>query len=107
SAWVNLRQGSASMDTLISLGTLAALGWSVFALFWGEAGHAGMTHGFEWTLNPDAGTGNIYLEVGAGVTMFVLAGRYLEKRAKVRAGEALEALLELNVKEVTLLPDGL
>ena len=106
SAWLNLRQGAATMDTLISLGTLAAFGWSIYALFWGEAGHPGMTHGFEWVLNPDAGTGNIYLEVAAGVTMFVLAGRYLEKRAKVHAGAALEALLELNVKEVSILPDG-
>ncbi|MGB3413497.1 MAG: heavy metal translocating P-type ATPase, partial [Microbacteriaceae bacterium] len=106
SAWLNLRQGAATMDTLISIGTLAALGWSLYSLFFGEAGHAGMTHGFELSLSQNAGTGNIYLEVAAGVTMFVLAGRYFEKRAKVRAGAALESLMELGAKEVSVLPNG-
>src|SRR5690606_40443797 len=74
-AWVNLRHGAATMDTLISLGTSAAFLWSLYALFFGTAGHAGMTHGFEFTLERGDGAANIYLEVAAGVTMFVLAGR--------------------------------
>ncbi|MEJ1091470.1 heavy metal translocating P-type ATPase [Microbacterium istanbulense] len=105
-AWVNLRHGAATMDTLISLGTTAAFLWSLYALFFGTAGHPGMTHGFEWTIAPSDGAGNIYLEVAAGVTMFVLAGRYFEKRAKRRAGAALRALLELGAKDVAVLRGG-
>src|SRR5690606_27068720 len=71
-AWMNLRHGAATMDTLISMGTLAALAWSLYALFLGHAGMPGMTHAFEFTVSPSDGAGNIYLEVGAGVTMFVL-----------------------------------
>ncbi len=105
-AWVNLRHGSSTMDTLISLGTIAALGWSVYALFWGTAGIPGMTHPFELTVERSDGTGNIYLEVAAGVTTFILAGRYFEARSKRRAGAALRALLELGSKEVAVLRDG-
>ncbi len=105
-AWVNLRHGSSTMDTLISLGTIAALGWSVYALFWGTAGTPGMTHPFELTVERADGTGNIYLEVAAGVTTFILAGRYFEARSKRRAGAALRALLELGSKEVAVLRDG-
>ena len=72
-AWTNLRHGTATMDTLVSVGTLAALAWSIYALFWGTAGQPGMTHGFELTVSPSDGAGNIYLEVAAGVTMFILA----------------------------------
>jgi P-type Cu+ transporter len=102
-AWANLRHGSATMDTLISMGTLAALGWSVYALFWGTAGMPGMKHAFELTIARTDGTGNIYLEAAAGVTTFILAGRYFEARAKRRAGAALEALLKLGAKDVALL----
>jgi Cu+-exporting ATPase len=105
-AWSNLRHGTATMDTLISMGTLAALGWSVYALFWGTAGIAGMTHPFELTISRIDGIGNIYLEAAAGVTTFILAGRYFEARSKRRAGAALRALLELGAKDVAVLRDG-
>lgn len=105
-AWTNLRHGAATMDTLISMGTLAAFGWSLYALFFGMAGMPGMTHGFEFTLSRSDGTANIYLEVGAGVTMFILAGRYFEKRSKRQAGAAMRALLELGAKEVSVLRGG-
>ncbi len=105
-AWVNLRHGTSTMDTLISLGTIAALGWSVYALFWGTAGTPGMTHPFELTVERTDGAGNIYLEAAAGVTTFILAGRYFEARSKRRAGAALRALLELGAKEVAVLRDG-
>jgi Cu+-exporting ATPase len=105
-AWSNLRHGTATMDTLISMGTIAALGWSVYALFWGTAGMAGMTHPFELTISRIDGTGNIYLEAAAGVTTFILAGRYFEARSKRRAGAALRALLELGAKDVNVLRDG-
>jgi len=105
-AWTNLRHGTSTMDTLISLGTLAALGWSVYALFWGTAGTPGMTHAFRLTVERTDGTGNIYLEAAAGVTTFILAGRYVEVRSKRRAGAALRALLELGAKDVAILEDG-
>lgn len=105
-AWANLRHRTATMDTLISMGTLAAFGWSLYALFWGTAGMPGMTHPFELTISRSDGTGSIYLEVAAGVTTFVLAGRYFEARAKRRAGAALRALLELGAKDVVVLRSG-
>ncbi|QMU98633.1 copper-translocating P-type ATPase [Microbacterium esteraromaticum] len=105
-AWVNLRHGAATMDTLISLGTTAAFLWSLYALFLGTAGEPGMTHGFSLTIAPSDGAANIYLEVAAGVTMFVLAGRYFEKRAKRQAGAALRALMELGAKDVAVLRGG-
>ncbi|MFX1759120.1 heavy metal translocating P-type ATPase [Rhodococcus sp. Q1] len=106
-AWINLRHGTSTMDTLVSLGTLAALGWSVYALFWGTAGEPGMVHPFEFTIARGDGSGNIYLEAAAGVTTFILAGRYFEQRSKRRAGAALHALLELGAKDVAVLgPDG-
>ncbi|MFF2526807.1 heavy metal translocating P-type ATPase [Streptomyces liangshanensis] len=106
-AWTNARHGAATMDTLISLGTSAAFLWSVWALFFGTAGMPGMTHPFEFTLSRSDGSGNIYLEAAAGVTAFLLAGRYFEARAKRKAGAALRTLLELGAKEVTVLRDGL
>ncbi len=106
SAWLNLRHGAASMDTLISIGTLAAFGWSLYALFLGTAGTTGMKHPFELTVQPVDGSGAIYLEVAAGVTTFILAGRFFEARAKRRAGAALRALLELGAKDVAVLRDG-
>ncbi|MGH3468328.1 MAG: copper-translocating P-type ATPase, partial [Thermocrispum sp.] len=105
-AWANLRHGSSTMDTLVSMGTLAALGWSLYALFFGTAGVPGMTHPFELTVNRTDGSANIYLEAAAGVTTFILAGRYFEARSKRRAGAALRALLEMGVKEVSVLRDG-
>ena len=105
-AWSNLKHGTTTMDTLISMGTLAALGWSVYALFWGTAGMPGMKHAFELTIARTDGTNNIYLEAAAGVTTFILAGRYFETRAKRRAGAALEALLELGAKDVSVLRGG-
>ncbi|MDQ3422933.1 MAG: heavy metal translocating P-type ATPase [Actinomycetota bacterium] len=105
-AWTNLRHGTSTMDTLISMGTLAALGWSLYALFLGTAGAPGMTHPFELTISRTDGSSNIYLEAAAGVTTFILAGRYFEARSKRRAGAALRALLELGAKEVSVLRDG-
>ncbi|MEU6327686.1 heavy metal translocating P-type ATPase [Streptomyces sp. NPDC047049] len=105
-AWTNLRHGTATMDTLISMGTLAALGWSLWALFFGTAGMPGMTHPFELTIARTDGSGSIYLEAAAGVTTFILAGRYFEARAKRKAGAALRALLELGAKDVTVIRDG-
>ena len=102
-AFVNLRHGAATMDTLVSIGTLAAFGWSLWALFLGDAGLPGMTHPFSLTAR---GGDAIYLEAAAGVTTFLLAGRYLEARAKRRAGDALRSLLELGAKSVTVLRDG-
>ncbi|QGU28795.1 copper-translocating P-type ATPase [Microbacterium oryzae] len=105
-AWINLRHGSATMDTLISMGTSVALLWSLYALFLGTAGEPGMTHAFALTIAPTDGAGSIYLEVGAGVTTFILAGRYFEKRSKRQAGDALRALLELGAKDVAVLREG-
>lgn len=105
-AWTNLRHGTATMDTLISMGTIAAFGWSLYALFWGTAGMPGMTHPFTLSISHSDGTGNIYLEVAAGVTTFILAGRYFEARSKRRAGAALRALLELGAKDVAVLRNG-
>ncbi|RZU53189.1 Cu+-exporting ATPase [Krasilnikovia cinnamomea] len=105
-AWTNLRHGAATMDTLVSMGTLAAFGWSVWALFFGTAGTPGMTHPFELTIAATDASGAIYLEAAAGVTTFILAGRYFEARSKRRAGAALRALLELGSKDVTVLRDG-
>lgn len=105
-AWVNLRHASSTMDTLVSVGTLAALGWSVYALFLGTAGETGMTHPFRLSIERSDGSGNIYLEAAAGVTTFLLAGRYFEARSKRRAGAALRALLKLGAKDVTVLRGG-
>ena len=105
-AWKNLRQGAGTMDTLISVGTLAALAWSLYALFLGTAGELGMTHPFELTIRRSDGADNIYLEAAAGVTMFILAGRYLEARSKRASGAALRALLELGAKQVAVVRGG-
>jgi len=102
-AWTNLRHGTSTMDTLVSMGTLAALAWSTYALFFGGAGEPGLTHPFRFTVERGHGTASIYLEAAAGVTTFILAGRYFEARSKRRAGAALRSLLELGAKEVTVL----
>lgn len=105
-AWMNLKHGTATMDTLVSMGTIAAFLWSLYALLFGSAGVPGMTHPFEFTIAPSDGLNNIYLEAAAGVTMFILLGRYFEKRSKRQAGAALRALLELGAKDVAVLRDG-
>lgn len=104
---INLRHRAVTMDTLITVGTGAALLWSVYALVFGSAGEIGMRHGFEFTLSPTSGGGNVYFEVAAAVTVFVLAGRYFEKRSKRTAGAALKALLNLGAKDVAILRDGI
>ncbi|MDT0183036.1 heavy metal translocating P-type ATPase [Microbacterium sp. ARD31] len=105
-AAVNLRHGAATMDTLVSMGVSAAFLWSLYALFLGHAGMPGMTHAFEWTIQRSDGAGDIYLEVAAGVTTFVLAGRYFELRSKRRAGAALRALLDVGAKDAAVLRGG-
>ncbi|MFE0653186.1 heavy metal translocating P-type ATPase [Streptomyces sp. NPDC059534] len=105
-AWTNLRHGAATMDTLVSVGTLAAYGWSLWALFLGDAGMPGMRHGFDLTADRAHASSSIYLEVAAGVVTFILLGRYLEARAKRKAGTALRALMELGAKDVTVLRAG-
>ncbi|MEV4730684.1 heavy metal translocating P-type ATPase [Saccharopolyspora sp. NPDC049426] len=105
-AWLNLRHGAATMDTLVSMGTLAAFLWSLYALLFGHAGMPGMTHPFALTIERGDATSSIYLEVAAAVTTFVLAGRYFEAGAKRRAGAALRALLELGAKDVAVLRGG-
>ncbi|MCX4434016.1 heavy metal translocating P-type ATPase [Streptomyces mirabilis] len=105
-AFTNARHGAATMDTLVSVGTLAAFGWSLWALFWGHAGMPGMRHGFDLTVSRTEGSSTIYLEVAAGVVAFILLGRYLEARSKRQAGAALRALMELGAKDVAVLRDG-
>ncbi|KAA1421504.1 copper-translocating P-type ATPase [Nocardioides humilatus] len=109
-AWTNLRHGATTMDTLVSLGVIAAFGWSLVALFWGDAGMTGMKHPFDLIPDrgegPASGLGDIYLETASGVTTFLLAGRYFEKRSKRRAGDALRALADLGARDVAVLPDG-
>ncbi|MEU9476701.1 heavy metal translocating P-type ATPase [Streptomyces sp. NPDC048191] len=113
-SWTNLRHGAATMDTLVSVGTLAAFGWSLWALFFGDAGTTGMHDEFRFTTGAVAtdvtarmdGASTIYLEVAAGVVTLILLGRYLEARSKRRAGAALKALMELGAKDVAVLRDG-
>jgi Cu+-exporting ATPase len=102
-AWLNLRHAAATMDTLVSLGVLAAYVWSLYALFIGDAGMAGMRMSFDLLPSRESDMEHIYLEVAAALTTFILLGRYFEQRAKRRAGSALRALLELGAKEVALL----
>ncbi|CAO0828704.1 heavy metal translocating P-type ATPase [Streptomyces microflavus] len=104
--WTNLRHGAATMDTLVSMGTLAAFGWSLWALFLGDAGMPGMRHGFDLTVSRADASSTIYLEVAAGVITFILLGRYLEARAKRKSGAALRALMHLGAKDVTVLRSG-
>ncbi|MGM0349640.1 heavy metal translocating P-type ATPase [Streptomyces sp. Adlamb9] len=105
-AWTNARHGAATMDTLVSVGTLAAFGWSLWALFFGHAGMTGMHDAFRLTVSRMDGASTIYLEVASGVIALILLGRYLEARSKRRAGAALKALLELGAKDVAVLRDG-
>ncbi|MFC4334861.1 heavy metal translocating P-type ATPase [Salininema proteolyticum] len=105
-ALANLRHGSATMDTLISMGTLAAFLWSLYALFFGTAGEPGLSHPFSLTAGSGDPLSNIYLEAAAGVTAFILLGKYLENRSKKQAGAALRALMELGAKDVAVLRGG-
>ena len=105
-AATNLRHGAVTMDTLVSIGVLAAFGWSLYALFFGPAGQTGMTMPFTFRTDRSGGADHIYLEAATGVTVFLLAGRYLEAKAKRRSGAALRALLELGAKEVSVLRNG-
>ncbi|WP_132992517.1 heavy metal translocating P-type ATPase [Gordonia zhaorongruii] len=105
-AFAALKHATTTMDTLISVGTIAAFGWSIYALFWGDAGVPGMTHGFDLIATRGDGSSHIYLEAAAGVTTFLLAGRYFEKSSKLRAGDALRALAEVGAKDVTVLRSG-
>ncbi|OBH67310.1 copper-translocating P-type ATPase [Mycobacterium mantenii] len=106
-AWANLKHGVATMDTLVSIGTLAAFSWSLYALFLGTSGQPGMQHDFELTVGRDGAPCHVYFEVAAGVTLFVLAGRYFERRSKRTAGAALRTLLTLGAKDVAVLRGGL
>ncbi len=106
SALVNARHFATTMDTLISLGTTAAFGWSLYALFFGHAGMIGYTHGFEFMLMRGTGEGSIYFEAVVGIITFLLLGRWFEARSKQRAGEAVRALLQLGATEATLLRGG-
>ena len=106
STLVNLRHGATTMDTLITLGTTAALGWSLYALFFGHAGELGYTHAFEFRLMRDHGEANIYLEAVVAIIFFLLLGRWLEARAKARAGEAIRTLLQLGATQATVVVDG-
>ncbi|MER7643449.1 heavy metal translocating P-type ATPase [Streptomyces sp. NPDC126522] len=105
-AFTNARHGAATMDTLVSVGTLAAFGWSLWALFFGDAGMAGMHDEFRLTVARTDGASTIYLEVAAGVVALILLGRYLEARSKRRAGAALRALMQLGAKDVAVLRNG-
>ncbi|WP_298134808.1 heavy metal translocating P-type ATPase [Micropruina sp.] len=106
SAVVNARHFATTMDTLISLGTTAAMGWSLYALFFGHAGMIGYTHGFEFMLMRGTGEGSVYFEAVVGIITFLLLGRWFEARSKQRAGEAVRALLQLGATEATLLRGG-
>lgn len=98
-ALMNARHRNTTMDTLISLGVFAATAWSVWALVWGDVtAHSGMTG--------MSGGIHVYFEVAVAVTIFLLAGRYFEARAKRRAGDALRALLALGARTATVLRDG-
>ncbi|MFK0280275.1 heavy metal translocating P-type ATPase [Streptomyces sp. NPDC090499] len=105
-AWTNARHGAATMDTLVSVGTLAAFGWSLWALFLGDAGMPGMHDEFRFTVSRMDSASTIYLEVASGVVALILLGRYLEARSKRRAGAALRALMELGARDVAVLRDG-
>ncbi|HVM10022.1 MAG TPA: heavy metal translocating P-type ATPase [Acidimicrobiales bacterium] len=105
-AWLNLKHAAATMDTLISVGTLAAFGWSAWALFIGEAGDPTMRMTFDLAPSVGAGANEVYLEVATVVVSFILAGRYFEMKARRNAGAALRALLELGAKDVAVIREG-
>jgi P-type Cu+ transporter len=104
-AWYGLGHGAATMDTLVSAGVGASFGWSVYALLFGGAGMTGMKMSFAFTFGQASGN-TLYLEAAAGVTAAVLAGRFLEARARARSGLALSALAALGAKTVAVVRDG-
>ncbi|HET8867436.1 MAG TPA: heavy metal translocating P-type ATPase [Agrococcus sp.] len=102
-AAVNLRHGAATMDTLVSLGVIAAMGWSLWALIWGTAGEIGMRMEMQWF----GGHGDeLYLEVAAIVTVFLLGGRYIEHRTKRSSQQAMRSLARLGAKEASVIRGG-
>ena len=103
-AALNARHRTASMDTLISVGVIAAMAWSIYALIWGDA--IGTTMVMDGMSMTHGGNTHVYFEVGATVTAFILTGRYLETRAKHTAGDALRSLLALGAKFATVVRDG-
>jgi len=105
-AWINLRHGAANMDTLVSMGVGAAFLWSLYTLFLGGAGEPGMRMTFHLLPTQGGGANEIYLEVAAAVTTFILLGRYFEARAKQRSSRALTALMSMGAKDVVVLRDG-
>ncbi|MDV8015532.1 heavy metal translocating P-type ATPase [Rhodococcus sp. IEGM 1241] len=105
-ALTNARHGAATMDTLISVGVSAAYLWSLWALFFGHAGMAGMKMEFSLFPQQEGGADHIYLEVAAALTVFILAGRYFEARAKKQSGAALRALMDMGAKDVAVLREN-
>jgi Cu+-exporting ATPase len=104
--WTNLKHGSLTMDTLVSVGTFAALLWSLYNLFFGGAGMIGMQMGFEFLPSSEGSDMHIYLEEAAVITTLITLGRYFEARATSRAGAAIAALMQLGAKEAVLLGEG-
>ncbi len=104
-AWYGLGHGAATMDTLVSLGVAASAGWSVYALAFGGAAMTGMRMSFAFTFGAASGH-TLYLEAAAGVTTVVLAGRFLESRARARSADAVGSLALLGAKTVAVLRDG-
>ena len=105
STLVNLRHGATTMDTLITMGTTAAMGWSIYALLFTHAGDIGFTHGFDFTLDRAMSGANVYFEAAVAIITFLLAGRYIEARSRKEAGAALHALLNMGAKQATVLRD--
>ena len=101
SALKNARHGTSTMDTLISVGVIAATIWSVWAVVWGDALHSMAGHSMT-----SSSSSHVYFEVGATVATFILLGRYLEMRAKNSAGDALRSLMALGAKYANVLRDG-
>ncbi len=104
-ALMNARHRATTMDTLISLGIVAAVAWSVWALVWGHAATKSVHDSMTTMTGMNSGV-HVYFEVAVAVTIFLLAGRYFEARAKRRAGDALRALLALGARTATILRDG-
>ncbi|AXE39934.1 heavy metal translocating P-type ATPase [Acidipropionibacterium virtanenii] len=104
-AWTNLKHGATTMDTLISMGSLAAMIWSLWAMIFGHAGMIGMRHAASLTLTREAAGSAIYFEAACGVVTFILAGRYIEARSRREAGSALAALAQMGAKTVRILAD--
>ena len=104
--WNNLCHGSTTMDTLVSVGTITAMAWSVFAMVFGHAGEIGMVHRFELTLTRHDALGFVYFEAAVAIVAFLLLGRYIEAKAKRESGKAMRALLEVGAKRAVRLTDG-